>query len=138
MKKLGLGVLAIGLLLGATATVTAQVNTDLCGSWCGRWVDCNSGHKGPLKGHFCKIDDTHYDVLFTGRFWGVFPFRYNVVLTVTKVEGDKVYLTGQTAAGGLFRSSYTYNAVVTGNCHFECDYDSCKYTGKFCMDRCCR
>jgi len=109
---------------------------DLCGCWSGCWKSCCTRHHGPLKATFCKIDDTHYCVHFRGRFCVVLPFRYSVVLTVTKREGDKVFLEGDSDLGRLF-GTFHYEAVATAT-EFKAVYTSCKDEGRFDLTRCCR
>jgi hypothetical protein len=106
--------------------------TDLTGRWQGCWQDCR--HSGPLRASFCRSDDSHYHVTFTGRFFKVLPFRYTVTLNVTKQEGDKVYLAGESYLGRLF-GTFTYDAWAT-NCDFEANYSSCRYEGRFILHRC--
>jgi len=124
-------VLGLGLLFLQPANVRAQ---DLCGAWSGHWEDCKSGHCGPLQATFCKCDDTHYKVTFTGRFFKVFPFRYSVVLNVIDQKGDKFYLAGESNLG-LF-GTFTYQAEATAT-DFVAHYSSCRYEGKFVLSRCC-
>lgn len=120
----------------ALASFSSKVHAgDLTGNWSGYWEDCLSGHSGPLRGTFCKCDDNHYRVTFSGRFFKVVPFRYTVVLTVVGQEGDKVLLAGQSDLGPLF-GTFTYRAEATDT-HFVSDYCSRRYQGKFVLDRCC-
>src|SRR5262249_18059961 len=84
-------------LAGWTVTArAADITTpvDLSGSWNGNWLSCESGHKGPLSATFCKLNDTCYQVRFTGRFFAVIPFRYSVNMQVVGQDQDKIYLTG--------------------------------------------
>src|SRR5262245_3930006 len=53
---------------------TAMTPADLSGNWSGTWLSHSNGHDGPITGKFRKIDDEHYSVHFSGRFWGLFPF----------------------------------------------------------------
>lgn len=106
--------------------------TDLTGCWKGCWQDCR--HSGPLRASFCKCDDTHYRVTFTGTFFKVLPFRYTVTLNVTKQEGNKVYLAGESYLGRLF-GTFTYDGWAT-DCELEVSYSSCRYQGQFILRRC--
>jgi hypothetical protein len=126
------------LLLAVPALVFAADSTcgpDLSGCWTGCWQDDCSGHHGPLRATFCKCDDTHYQVTFSGRFFKVLPFRYTVVLTVTKQAADKVWLEGESDLGRLF-GTFTYRAEATCT-HFVADYSSCRYQGRFILNRGC-
>ena len=62
------------LLIGLPLTATAGAQ-DLAGSWRGRWVDTNSGHQGPLQARVTGCGPC-YHAVFTGRFFGVVPFRF--------------------------------------------------------------
>src|SRR5262245_37416113 len=118
---------AVTLLLLTTAA-HAQA-PDLTGCWRGFWEDCNTGHHGPLKAQFCKCDDCHYKVTFTGRFMKVVPFRYSVVLNVTGQDGDCVHLSGDSNLG-LFFGTFHYDAVASDN-EFAADFTSRRYQGRF-------
>ena len=119
------------ILVLTFATVTQAA--DLTGCWRGFWEDCNTGHHGPLKAHFCKCDDCHYKVTFTGRFMKVIPFRYSVVLNVTNQDGDRVYLSGDSSLG-LFFGTFHYDAVATDT-EFTADFTSRRYQGRFVLCR---
>jgi hypothetical protein len=119
------------LLLGANQSQAA----DLSGNWSGTWEDCLSGHSGPLRGTFCRCDDNHYRVTFSGRFFKVVPFQYSVVLTVVGQDGDKVLLAGESNLGPLF-GTFTYQAEAIAN-HFVANFSSCRYQGRFILNRCC-
>ncbi len=89
-----------------------------------------------MGAEFCKCDDCHYRVTFTGRFFKAFPFRYTVVLNARQ-EGDKVLLSGQNDLGLLF-GTFSYQAEATAT-DFVATYSSCRYQGKFVLCRsCCR
>jgi hypothetical protein len=108
---------------------------DLTGTWSGYWVDCNSGHRGPLRATFRKCDDGRYQVVFTGRFWKIFPFRYSVVLNVTGREDDSLSLTGESRLGILF-GTFRYTARASST-DFVADYNSRRYQGQFVLERRC-
>jgi hypothetical protein len=148
------------------AVVAVKAPIDLTGSWSGHWEDCQSGHSGKLWAEFCKCDDTHYKVTFTGRFFKVFPFRYSVVLNVVGSDPsfflqkgeqpDSAWLkhllpyieqelrpagTDKIALSGqsdLGRlfGTFTYQAAASATC-FVAHYSSCRYQGKFVLSRCC-
>jgi hypothetical protein len=121
------------ILLAAVPSFAAE----LSGCWTGCWQDCD-GHDGPLEASFCKCDDSHYQVVFTGRFWKIFPFRYSVTLNVVRQEGDKVFLEGESYLGRLF-GTFTYSGWATDT-DFVSDYSSCRYQGQFILHRdcCCK
>ena len=114
--------------------VPAVAHIDLTGSWSGHWQDCRSGHSGKLWAEFCKCDDCHYRVTFTGRFFKIFPFRYSVVLNAIQ-EGDKVVLMGENNLGLLF-GTFTYQGEATAT-DFFAHFSSCRYQGIFVLSRCC-
>jgi hypothetical protein len=129
MNAVRRGALAVAILLIATAAATAQ---ELNGSWRGSWTDTNSGHSGPLRARFREIDDAHYRVVFTGRFWKVIPFRFATTLGVVGRDRSNVFLAGESSLGpfGQFR----YSAVANG-CHFTSDFTSRRLQGRFELSR---
>lgn len=118
-------------LLFAAGSLRAQ---DPAGHWRGTWTDFKSGHHGPLKATITRCDDTHYRAVFNGRFFGILPFRFDAILTVTGVDGDAVLMSGSSNLG-LF-GTFTYSARVTASC-FVADFCSRRYTGRFTMERDC-
>ncbi|MCI0376509.1 MAG: hypothetical protein L0215_02765 [Gemmataceae bacterium] len=126
--------LAASVVLSA-ASLSRVEGADLDGCWSGSWVDCNSGHSGPLRALFCRCGVDTYRVTFTGRFCGVIPFRYNVTLAVTGKEGEKDILSGESRVGILF-GTFSYRAEATDT-DFVAEFSSCRYQGKFVLKRCC-
>ena len=127
----------VGLLLFVSAQAFADTPVEvappnLSGSWCGEWVDFNSGHRGPLRGEFRRCGDQQYEVTFVGRFWKIFPFCYRVTLDVVGQEGDALLLSGTQDLGlfGCFR--YTGRATA---CSFVADFSSRRYSGQFRLSR---
>ncbi len=108
--------------------------TDLTGNWSGQWQDTKSGHSGPLRATFCKCDEDHYRVTFSGRFFKVVPFRYTVVLTVTGTVDDRVLLTGEQNLP--LSGSFTYTAEATAT-DFTAHFCARRYRGEFLLHRCC-
>jgi hypothetical protein len=132
LRYLAVLFLTCGALL---PTSRADCPIDLCGDWAGCWKSCTSGHSGPLKATFCKCDDTHYQVRFRGRFFGVIPFRYTVTLEVVGQEKDKILLAGEAYLGHFF-GTFHYQAEAT-DCEFRATYTSCRDNGTFYLTRCC-
>ena len=126
---------AAGLALVLAFAASSVSAEDLSGEWSGRWLSCTSGHKGPLKATFCRVGETRYDVTFSGRFFMVLPFRYNVTLDVVSDEGDTVMLAGSSYLGRLF-GTFTYQATASET-KFTANYTSCKDNGKFVLCRTC-
>ncbi len=122
------------LMFSGTGIYGESRAADLSGCWAGTWESCKSGHHGPMKATFCKLDESSYRVDFRGRFWKVFPFRYSVVLNVVE-DGDVVRLQGSSYLGRLVGTFY-YDATAT-SCEFNATYTSCKDWGRFVMTRCC-
>ena len=114
----------------------AKAPTDLSGHWSGTWLSHSNGHDGPLTGDFRKIDDDHYCVHFSGRFWGLLPFDYDVVLTVTERKGDQLTMSGSSDLGFLL-GTFSYAATVTDT-SFVASYCSKRDHGVFSMTRCTR
>jgi len=119
---------------GATAVPTAP--SDLSGWWTGTWLSHSNGHDGPIRGYFSKISDDQYRVHFDGRFWGVFPFKYSVILTVTERNSDSLTMSGSSDLGLLF-GTFRYTATVTDT-HFVASYCSRRDQGVFSLSRACQ
>ncbi|MFM9114944.1 MAG: hypothetical protein ACKOU6_02125, partial [Planctomycetota bacterium] len=81
------------LLTGLGFSPAARA-VDLSGPWSGSWESCQTGHRGPLKGHFEACGDQQYQVTFTGRFLKVFTFRFRGTLDVIEDRGDSITLAG--------------------------------------------
>jgi len=126
---------AIGAALACAGVRECQA-AELAGCWIGRWESCSTGHQGPLNARFCKLDDTHYRVDFSGRFFKIFPFHYSVTLAVTGHDGDTLLLSGSSYLGRMF-GTFHYRARATA-CSFVADYTSCKDRGRFILHRTCR
>lgn len=122
---------AIALLVSASGSAFAQ-EPNLSGRWSGYWVSEASGHTGPLNGRFKQTDDTHYRVVFTGRFAKVIPFRYSQKLEVIGSEGDTVFLAGSSRLPGF--GTYEYSANATSR-DFHATYQSRKDRGAFILRR---
>jgi hypothetical protein len=125
---------AIGAVLACAAVRECRA-AELAGCWEGRWESCTSGHQGPLNAKFCKVDDTHYRVDFSGRFFKIFPFHYSVTLMVTGQDRDTLLLSGSSYLGRMF-GTFHYSARAT-DCSFVADYTSCKDRGRFILHRAC-
>jgi len=130
-RRFGVMAFALAVLLLVPALGHAA---DLSGEWSGTWQSCITGHKGVLKGTFCRIDEGHYRVDFRGRFFKIMPFRYSVTLNVVE-EGETVKLSGDSYLGRLI-GTFTYEASATST-DFTANYSSCKDSGTFVMSRCC-
>jgi hypothetical protein len=115
-------------LLALTCGARAAEPVDLTGKWHGTWKSCDTGHHGPLNATFCKVNDTCYQVRFTGRFFVALPFRFTVQLAVTGQEDGKVYLSGSPHLP-LF-GTFQFEAVATDN-EFSATYSARNDHGQF-------
>ena len=106
---------------------------DLSGWWTGTWLSHMNGHDGPINGYFTKLDDDNYCVHFNGMFWEIFPFQYNVVLSVTERSKDSVAMSGSSNLGLLF-GTFSYTAKVTDK-DFTASFRSNLDRGVFTMTR---
>lgn len=130
MRKHPLQTLSIVILLGIAGSASAG---ELDGRWpCGKWVDTNAGHEGPLKAKFRQIDDCHYRVVFTGRFAKVIPFRFATTVNVVGKDGDKVVMAGESRLMGFYK--FKYEAVADEH-QFNAQYSSGRWTGEFNLSR---
>jgi hypothetical protein len=123
---------AVAALL-LTATTGPAADPDLTGRWSGHWQSNKSNHRGPLRGSFKQIDETHYRVVFTGRFFKVIPFRYAQTLEVTGCQGDQVLLAGSSRLGPVF-GTFEYSAVAS-RCQFVATFYSKRDHGVFVLSR---
>jgi hypothetical protein len=108
--------------------------TDLSGCWSGRWQSCTTPHNGPLQAEFVRLDQSHYEVFFNGRFFKLLPFRYSVVMIAIEQDGA-VSLSGSQFLGRMF-GRFTFQATAS-ECEFNATYSSCKDHGLFTLTRCC-
>ena len=125
--------LACSCIISSLAISSVAQAVDLSGHWSGSWESCQTGHRGPLKGHFEACGDQQYQVTFTGRFFKVFPFRFRVTLDVIEDRGDSLTLAGNSYLGRMF-GTFTYEANATGT-DFNSAYSSKKDHGYFRLSR---
>ena len=126
---------AFALLFSLLAATAGQANAaDLSGNWKGTWESCVTGHKGPLRANFCRVDACHYKVTFTGRFLKVMPFRYSMTMRIVAESADGVTLQGSKDLGRLAGGVYSFNATAN-QCHFVANYCSSKDRGTFRLSR---
>lgn len=121
-------------MMGGGLLANVAAAEDLSGGWSGQWESVSTGHKGPLRATFSRINETQYQVDFSGRFFKIIPFRYSVVLNAVE-EGDTVRLSGDSYLGRRY-GWFHYEAVAAGDC-FTANYSSCKDDGQFRLTRCC-
>lgn len=123
--------LAALAVLALAAAAPAQ-EPDLSGRWAGRWESGTTGHAGPLRGRFARTGPDRYRVVFTGRFWGVVPFRYAQTLTVVGHQGDAVLLAGSSRVPGF--GTFEYRAAAT-TAAFDATFRSRSDAGTFTLRR---
>ncbi|MFO1002365.1 MAG: hypothetical protein U0936_18715 [Planctomycetaceae bacterium] len=105
----------------------------LCGEWSGEWCSQSTGHRGPMKATFCRLNCNQYEVTFMGRFCSLIPFRYKAVLTATPGENGQVVLTGSKNLGLLF-GTFRFRGSAT-DCRIVANYCSKDDRGQFRMSR---
>lgn len=121
--------------VAAPAAVAAAPVPDLSGAWSGTWLSSSTGHDGPLKARFHRVDATHYDVHFRGRFCKLIPFCYRVTLCVAGCQNGCVTLTGSKRLP-IFG---TFTIRASANCNqFTARYSSSEDCGIFRMSRIAR
>ena len=133
MGKICLPIAAALFLSALGPSLPSATAGILDGRWRqGNWTDDNTGHEGPLRGHFRERGDGNYRVVFTGRFARVVPFRFATTLNVVGRDGDEVYLAGESRVLGFGR--FAYDAVANGH-NFNSHYSSRRWTGQFNLSR---
>ncbi|MFO0803029.1 MAG: hypothetical protein U0791_07900 [Gemmataceae bacterium] len=127
-------IIASATLLAAACSggVASAQQPNLSGRWSGHWESQTTGHTGPLNGRFKQVDDTHYKVVFTGRFFKVIPFRYSQKLEVVGGDGENVLLSGSSRLPGF--GTYEYSANATSR-DFHATYQSRRDRGAFILRR---
>jgi len=120
------------IICSQSFTQEKEIKTNLSGNWSGNWFSDGSGHKGPMKANFKSLGDDTYEVVFTGRFLKVIPFRYKVNLSVTGKDGEKLILTGNQKL--ISFGTFEYNALAD-NGSFIATYSSKKDNGRFELNR---
>lgn len=94
---------------------------DLRGEWSGEWCSRSTGHRGPMKATFCRINCNQYEVTFKGRFCTLIPFRYTAILTASPGAEGQVVLTGSKNLGLLF-----------GTFRFQGSANDCRINANYC------
>lgn len=122
--------IALALLLGMQAPTRAGELDG--GGWCGTWTAVNKGHEGPLHARFHQTDACHYQVVFTGKFAKVVPFRFKTTLNVVGQEGNKIVLAGESRLPLM--GKFTYHAIADAH-NFNATYDSRMWRGEFNLTR---
>lgn len=116
-----------------SSEVVSEQPPSLTGQWSGGWSSETTGHRGPLKADIRPNADGSYSARFTGRFFKVIPFRYQMQLNVVGQDGGKLILAGSKKLGPVM-GYYSYQAVVSGN-QFSASYSTKRDRGTFFLRR---
>lgn len=128
----GMAVL-VGVANGSIAYAQEIMPPSLTGSWNGSWNSQTTGHQGPLSANIRPTGDGNYSATFTGKFFKVIPFRYQMKLQVVGANDGVLHLAGSKKLGPLM-GYYSYNATVSGN-SFSASYRTKRDSGTFFMRR---
>lgn len=140
-------VLAVSTCLASDSIITNTVpsqpdstphtaDSNLCGTWSGKWCSQSNGHNGPMKAEFRQVCRNQYEVTFNGRFCRLIPFRYKAKLHATQNEDGTVSLHGSKNLGLLF-GTFSFRGTVTGN-QLNARYWSDQDCGTFRLTKNCR
>jgi hypothetical protein len=125
---------SVGHNTGVTSPETSSVAPpSLSGKWSGSWSSETTGHRGSLKADIRPNADGSYSARFTGRFFRVIPFRYQMQLNVVGQDGNDLILAGSKKLGPVM-GYYSYQAVVSGD-QFSASYSTKKDRGSFFLRR---
>ncbi|MEC7567198.1 MAG: hypothetical protein VX738_16065 [Planctomycetota bacterium] len=116
-----------------TANIQAEDKLDIDGKWSGTWRSEISDHQGPLKAKFEVIDESKIRAKFTGRFFKIIPFRFDVVLTVVESADGVTTLKGSQDLGRTL-GKYEYTAKYSKG-KFVAEYSTEKDKGLFEVSR---
>jgi hypothetical protein len=133
--SLGAALLALAGLIVVPGHAAPSGSVNLTGEWTGYWESETTGHTGPMRARFDRVDACHYDVLFCGRFCKVLPFLYATQLNVTGHGGGCVYLGGSHRLGPLF-GTFRYSAWGS-HTRFVASYSADNDRGRFVLTRKC-
>ena len=113
--------------------ITSHANAgdleNLSGTWSGTWNSEISGHEGPLKAKFAVSDKDVVSARFTGRFFKIVPFKFNVKLNVISQKDGVTKLSGKHDLGRAL-GTYHYDVTYKGN-EFVAKYHTDKDKGVF-------
>jgi hypothetical protein len=70
--------------------------------------------------------------VFTGRYFGVLPFRFKTTLRVIEQDGTTTRLAGESRVGVF--GTFSYDAVATET-NFDATFQSRRYSGRFTLTR---
>lgn len=138
LEKFGLPavIVLISTLVLSSATYAGESAINLTGRWKGNWSSETNGHHGPLQGRFEKVNCHQYEVVFSGRFAKVIPFRYTATLDVVSKTSHGVKLAGSHRLGPIM-GTFHYQGYASSHC-FVANYSSRHDEGQFRLQRTCR
>lgn len=119
-------------VIAGSDVVTVEA-PDLCGEWSGEWCSRSTGHRGPMKATFCRVNCNQYEVTFRGRFCTLIPFRYTAILTATMSDDGQVVLAGSKHLGFLF-GTFRFQGSAS-DCRINANYCSKDDRGQFRLSR---
>jgi hypothetical protein len=102
----------IAVLVLSPIQLQAEDKLDLSGKWSGSWRSEISDHTGPLKAKFTVLENSKVQARFSGRFFKIIPFRFNVTLEIVEDKDGVVTLKGKEDLGRTL-GTYTYNATYS-------------------------
>jgi hypothetical protein len=102
----------IAVLVLSPIQLQAEDKLDLSGKWSGSWRSEISDHTGPLKAKFTVLENSKVQARFSGRFFKIIPFRFNVTLEIVADKDGVVTLKGKEDLGRTL-GTYTYNATYS-------------------------
>ena len=105
----------------------------LSGAWSGGWHSQTTGHKGPLNADIRPSSSGNYSATFSGKFFKIIPFRYQMQLNVISQDGNQLELAGTKKLGPLM-GYYSYRAVVQDG-QLSANYRTKRDRGTFTLRR---
>ena len=140
-----LTVCALALALAATgcstfssdwkkAAATAPTANDISGRWEGSWLSDVNGHRGKLRCHVTRFDDTHYRTRYKATYWKILRIGYKVNIQVKQESPGVFRFRGETDLGWWGGGVYHYDGKVTPT-NFFSTYQSKYDHGTFQMTR---
>jgi hypothetical protein len=118
--------------LGWAATAVAAEPVDLSGKWHGSWESCKTGHHGKLSATFHKINETCYQVRFSGTFFVALPFTFRVNLQAADQGDGRLVLFGSPRLP--FFGTFSLSASADDH-DFSATYSSRNDEGRFVLTR---
>ena len=125
-------IMATLAIVGNTKLMGGELS-NLSGNWSGNWQSEISGHQGALKAKFTVMDETKVQARFSGRFFKVVPFKFNVTLDVVSQKDGVTKLQGKQDLGRAL-GIYHYDVTYKGD-EFIANYKTDKDKGVFTVSK---